>query len=299
MNLVNLIRAGVRKTDKADEYSEGDVFPSSAPFISGDSFRALSTHVYENDVVSGTVEAAHPIIFCKPSSTEGFKFLSTIEAFLTSRGIVAPTIVFHNGDSQVSPSVLEALSKIGFRIFSVNAIDDATAKPIPIGLENLRLGKNGKLKYFSARLGERNREIERDNLVLSNFHVDTNFRLRSGVANLMSRSRHGHQSTFLKTGEYFSIVFRSKFVISPPGNGSDCHRTWESIYLGAIPVVLRQHFPESFSGVLPVLAVDKYEDFLDLTDAELHETFYELKKRPIDLALMSHWYRTIAFPDID
>lgn len=299
MNLVNLIRGGVRNTDKADEYSEVDVFPSSAPFISGDSFRALSTHVYENDVVSRTGEVSNPIIFCKPSSAEGLKFLSTIEAFLASGGIVAPTIVFHNGDSQVSPSVLEALSNLGFRIFSVNAIGDSVAKPIPIGLENLRLGKNGKLKYFSTRLGERNLEIKRDNLVLSNFHVETNFGLRSGIANLMSRSRHGHQSTFLKTGEYFLTVFRSKFVISPPGNGSDCHRTWESIYLGAVPVVLRQHFPESFSRVLPVLAVDKYEDFLDLTDAELHENFCELKKRPIDLALMSHWYRTIAFPDVD
>ena len=37
---------------------------------------------------------------------------------------------------------------------------------------------------------------------------------------------------------YRQLLLRSKYVLSPPGNGPDCHRTWESIYLGAIPIVL-------------------------------------------------------------
>ena len=28
-----------------------------------------------------------------------------------------------------------------------------------------------------------------------------------------------------------------KFILSPPGAGFDCHRTWEALYLGAIPIV--------------------------------------------------------------
>lgn len=37
--------------------------------------------------------------------------------------------------------------------------------------------------------------------------------------------------------EYASHLRRSKFVLSPPGHGLDCHRTWEALLLGAIPVV--------------------------------------------------------------
>ena len=28
-----------------------------------------------------------------------------------------------------------------------------------------------------------------------------------------------------------------KFALSPEGNGIDCHRTWECLYLGVIPIV--------------------------------------------------------------
>jgi hypothetical protein len=37
----------------------------------------------------------------------------------------------------------------------------------------------------------------------------------------------------------------AKFVISPPGNGIDCHRTWEALIMGAIPIVMN-------TSILPV-----------------------------------------------
>uniref|UniRef100_A0A914P7R9 Exostosin GT47 domain-containing protein n=1 Tax=Panagrolaimus davidi TaxID=227884 RepID=A0A914P7R9_9BILA len=38
---------------------------------------------------------------------------------------------------------------------------------------------------------------------------------------------------------YLSNIGDSKFVLCPPGNGIDTHRTWESIGMGAIPIVLK------------------------------------------------------------
>lgn len=49
------------------------------------------------------------------------------------------------------------------------------------------------------------------------------------------------------------------FVISPMGEGLDCHRTWEAIALGCIPIVKSGPLNKLFEN-LPVLIVDKWSD---------------------------------------
>jgi hypothetical protein len=59
-------------------------------------------------------------------------------------------------------------------------------------------------------------------------------------------------------GQIFSKYVRElsewRYCISPPGNGLDCHRTWEALYLGVIPIVSRG-LCDLFDG-LPVIVVD-------------------------------------------
>jgi hypothetical protein len=56
------------------------------------------------------------------------------------------------------------------------------------------------------------------------------------------------------------------FVLSPPGGGMDCHRTWEALLLGCIPIVKRFNVPcDTIYDDLPVLVVDNWSDItLDL-----------------------------------
>ena len=56
------------------------------------------------------------------------------------------------------------------------------------------------------------------------------------------------------------------FVLCPAGGGLDCHRTWEALILGCIPIVKRFNIPlENVYDDLPVLMVDDWEDVtLDL-----------------------------------
>ena len=44
---------------------------------------------------------------------------------------------------------------------------------------------------------------------------------------------------------------RAQFVLSPRGNGVDCHRTWDVLAVGAIPVVLR-HGPAFDAVFTPI-----------------------------------------------
>jgi len=58
------------------------------------------------------------------------------------------------------------------------------------------------------------------------------------------------------------------FVISPHGNGLDCHRTWEALVLGCIPIVKTSPIDPVFQG-LPVLIV---KDWPDVTSDLLAKT---------------------------
>jgi hypothetical protein len=49
------------------------------------------------------------------------------------------------------------------------------------------------------------------------------------------------------------------FVISPEGAGMDCHRTWEAMLLGCIPIVKRSAFTEIFTD-LPVIVLDDWSE---------------------------------------
>jgi hypothetical protein len=53
---------------------------------------------------------------------------------------------------------------------------------------------------------------------------------------------------------------RCMFVISPEGAGIDCHRTWEAILLGCVPVVKKSKF-SSLLDQLPVVQLDDWSEF--------------------------------------
>ena len=72
-----------------------------------------------------------------------------------------------------------------------------------------------------------------------------------------------------------TFVATSKFILSPSGAGFDCYRHWESMYMGAIPVVERSTMDRSFAR-LPVLLVDSYSE---LTPAFLEAKWAEMTCR--------------------
>lgn len=59
----------------------------------------------------------------------------------------------------------------------------------------------------------------------------------------------------------------SKFVFSPRGNGPDCFRTWEILYLGSFPVVKKSNIDILYED-LPVLIVDNLAMLSNLTFIE-------------------------------
>ena len=79
------------------------------------------------------------------------------------------------------------------------------------------------------------------------------------------------------------------FVLSPAGGGLDCHRTWEALILGCIPIVKRWNVPlEKVYDDLPVLIVD---DWKDITEELLENTLEEFRQKEFnyDKLTLKYW----------
>lgn len=99
----------------------------------------------------------------------------------------------------------------------------------------------------------------------------------------------------LSRSETWGNQTKYAFVISPPGNGLDCHRTWEALNLGCIPILVKVNFSDydmSWQSCcyddLPVLVVNRWDEInqelLDRTVVEFRE-----KKFNYDKLTLKYW----------
>lgn len=77
-----------------------------------------------------------------------------------------------------------------------------------------------------------------------------------------------------------------QFVLSPFGGGYDCHRTWEAIALGCVPIIRTSILDPLFEG-LPVLIVKSWDD---ITPELLTETF---DHRQTNKLYLNYWKEII------
>lgn len=82
-----------------------------------------------------------------------------------------------------------------------------------------------------------------------------------------------------------------KFTISPQGFGLDCHRTWEALMLGSVPIVRRGPLSPLFAD-LPVVQVD---DWTEVTRARLGAWATSLSGREFDFSslFLAYWEHRI------
>jgi hypothetical protein len=126
----------------------------------------------------------------------------------------------------------------------------------------------------------------------ANFHFLMNTKYaydRIDAINKIPKSCVFYESTKVKRLETWKTQSEYAFVISPHGNGLDCHRTWEAISLGAIPIIKTSPLDSLFDG-LPVWIVNdwnqvnessmlvKIKEFKDGVNLETMHLNYWLKK---------------------
>ncbi len=118
---------------------------------------------------------------------------------------------------------------------------------------------------------------ERTLLCYSNFHFFTTTKFgydRIDAINRIDRNLVFYEPQKIERRPSWENQSKYAFVISPHGNGLDCHRTWEALALGCIPIVKKSDLDPLYEG-LPVLIVD---DWSQISSELLNHTIENFKK---------------------
>jgi len=172
-----------------------------------------------------------------------------------------PYILFtHNGDLPIGGSYLKYLEDVNLiKWYGQNIM---TSHPklssIPIGIAN-EIWPHGNENIFNEVICENNKK---ERLIYMNFDVNTNINERNYCLEQLN-NKGLFMNEKLPFKEYLREVSKSYFIISPNGNGIDCHKTWEALYLGSIPIVTKSINIDFYKN-LPILIINDWESF-DIT----------------------------------
>lgn len=235
---------------------------SSFPFLSGDTFRGLCGFEFkDNKLVEVCKNPRFPAyVFMQVDSIyEFYEFLKTSE-FKSRFRSKKCSLVLHNSDTALSLETFDKFLSLVDKIYSVNILEESNrVRALPIGLENRNKLRNGVEGDYV--LHGRNKKQMRDSRQITFFacfNLLTNPQERiSAITAALTLPNSKVILNPISPKAYREHLRNSKYVISPPGNGPDCHRTWEALYMNAIPIVKAQYWP--FKDIpIPVMQIEDW-----------------------------------------
>ena len=202
----------------------------------------------------------------------------------------AIVLITHNSDHGITEqyrSYLDDPKIVGWYAQNV-LIEHPKLRAIPIGIANAQW-PHGHLDTVKSVMDQ---GIEKTKDVYMNFDASTNLAGRAKVQEILKDKpfiTHGEKRNF---EGYLQDMAAHRFCVSPPGNGADCHRLWECLYLGVIPIVEKDVSNEQFKN-LPIVRIERWEDldeaFLEKQLARIESTDYAM-----DEISLGFWRRTIG-----
>ena len=271
---------------------------SSCPFISGDSFRSMADHLFDESGVSEfdpEKVQENDVVFVKSDFIADF--LTKFHDKIKNKRIM----LTHNSDYGFP---LDAYGD------ATDYLDDVNIKswmgqnlkipmrpktvPVPIGMGN-RYWNHGNIQIMRQKATKAFKAYkDRDILIYVNFASGTN----PNRGKILEKVRSIPGSLVVETkkswADYLEDVARSVFVLSPLGNGIDCHRTWEALILGAIPIVQSSTINPLYVD-MPVLVVSSMESLNhDILNDFLAGLPKKMQRFTVKPAFCSYWADKIA-----
>ena len=169
------------------------------------------------------------------------------------------TIVTHNSDIPIDKNFIPYIANPQVEKWYGQNINlhHPKLKSIPIGLANPKWA-HGNPEIMELAISKKHWK-NKNNLIYCNFDVGTNpperFKCleKSGISNATKVPFH----------QYLRDMGSSYFALSPNGNGIDCHKHWEALYLKTIPIVTKSINMEFYKD-FPFLVIDDWDNFKSL-----------------------------------
>ncbi len=258
------------------------------PYITGDAFRAYADFIFDETTTSLNSEAIpdRSVIFVGPYVLKSF--FEDHHPRIQGKYI----LITHNTDGEAPgpyAAFLDDEKIIAWFAQNVEKVVHPKLVPIPIGLGN-RYVYNVSL---IDKMRKENSGGSRDILLYMSFTGTGNdVPERKIVFELFKDKPYcKNYSRMIPYGEYLLNLQRSKFGLSTRGWGLDCQRTWEILYMGAIPIVKSSASDEMFEG-LPVLIVNEWEE---ITEEFLIDAYEKIssKNGNLDKLNIDYWLKLI------
>lgn len=219
------------------------------PLISGDNFRAIADHIYDET----NLYTFDPQLV-KPGE---IVFLNTVFIFHFARvihqQIASPYILLsHNSDIAVPDyhvDMLEDPKLIAWFSPNIMIPNHPKLHVIPLGVNN---GCYNRTQPLSDAIELR--RAARPLKAYLNFQPGNNPVLRNYVWRLLCDKSFCVVAQDRSYEQYLSDMKGCTFVISPAGFGIDCYRHWEALLVGCIPIMKHSTIDKVFDD-LPVILV--------------------------------------------
>lgn len=261
--------------------------PSSYPFITGDTFRLLAKHIFDETRLSfdPTKVSLGDIVFV--SSPLLRTFFKEYHPLISHKYI----LIEHNGDDQVEEDILPYIDEKIYNFYAQCAlVTHEKIIPIPIGVENLHHGNS-----FLWLLQKKPSAKKRSRIF---YHFSTGTNPKERIPALAYFKQHPLMETihsFIPNRPYKNLLNSYAFTASPAGNTLGSHRTWEALYLRTIPIVKRTPDAEAcVANGLPLWIINDWNDLEDFTEEKLDKKYIELMScANFDSLHMDYWIERI------
>lgn len=259
---------------------------SSAPFISGDTFRAFADYVYDELDITLDPKTVQPssVIFVKTDLLGDF--FTHIHPHIPVRYI----LLSHNSDHLAPGPYAPFLNDpklIAWFAQNYDGTNHAKMHPIPIGIANFHW-PHGNFQAIQRVAAKR---LAKTHLAYMNIAIQTFHEERWRVFKHFATEAYCYRTPKKEYERFLYDVASSKFTIAPRGNGLDTHRLWEALYLGSIPIVQTSSL-DSLYRELPVLIVPNWDD---VTEEMLEMCYASIAYavESIEKLTMDYWARRI------
>jgi hypothetical protein len=198
-------------------------------------------------------------------------------------------LVTHNSDENITSKyecILNA-PKLKFWHAQNAMISHPKLGGLPIGFAN-SMWRHANIDSIKSAISI---QPDKDKDFYFYFSTYTNSNERNSCKSILEGKALVFGGEYSNYTEYLVNLARYKFAICPPGNGIDCHRTWECISLNVIPILIRSQFSERINSRFPCVLIDTWDDFnADKLLSEYKRPVYSDNLRFKDIKLQSLAY---------
>ena len=261
---------------------------SNYPYISGDSIADCTDYyVFGRDgrepVKVDRLRRAHSIF------VPGDKFHFLLNNYFEE--INAKTIVTGNSDENFTKKILLPRS-VSLWICQNNAVaNDTRTFPLPIGIENKRLGRAGFKKFHTPPASHK----ISDKVLLPPMSPT------NPIRKIVSEWAEIHPEIFerklqyLTPKKYFKLTKDFKFIFCAEGNGFENHRIWEALYQNSFPVMLESSWSQTLKILnLPILYIKELNELNSVLLKNFAQEHFEFDCRNTPQLWVDFWEELIS-----